>query len=259
MPTYFTYETRSEYMDSTSSIVTANAEYLGPDTILVSVNKSTGHFSIEHFPDINDPDSVPVLPDPVEYDDGEQTRKYIMLDKNNDNHIVLMDMLSDQVDVNSPTAPAVTEIIRTHTFSDESTFQFRKRNPQYQDTCHSFDLNHTTINANGVVTYVRFGDNADTVGRWLYDDDLKHQLHLAKESYIALYENTFLATQKEVYRKVVELHDLMIYDLVDKVPNWKLVPPTPFDVTQGYTLAEFERDTENWSWGTLVDRNSDYA
>ena len=210
MPTYFTYETRSEYMDLTSSLTTANAEYLGPDTILLSIDKGTGSFTVEHFPDINDPDSVPELPDPVEYDDGDRVRKYVMLDKTNDNHIILMDMLSDRIDVNSPTAPAVTEVIRTHTFSDDSTFQFRKRNPQFQDTCHTFDINHTTVNADGVVTYVRYGDKADTVGMWLDNQSLKDQLLKAKESYIALYESTFLATQKEVYRKVIELHDLMM-------------------------------------------------
>lgn len=255
----FTYQTRSVYMDPESELVDCTTEYLGPEKILIRILED-GSYSLVHYP-IPDAEGNIILPEIPEIE-GDETN-YVILDQANDDHVILMDMLSESIDYNDPTNDDMrkTLVFRTHTFEDGSTFVFRRTKPKYDDTSHTFSKSATTVNVDGTVNFVRFATDEE-IGEWLNDDVLKAQMEMHKHKYLALYQreiSPFRAAEKEIFRKVCELCDVLIYDLIEKVPNWMITPPTAIDVAQGGNHSELAMDTEGWTWGTIEDVSSDYA
>lgn len=254
----FTYQTRSNYLDSSSPLVTATAQYLGPEKILLIVNPD-GTYRIHEYPvaDAEGNITLPVIPEDVPEDIN-----YVMLDQTNDQHVILMDMLSEKTNVNAPDYPNKTTIVfRVHTFEDGTTYKFRRVKPTFDDTVHTFSLLATTVNTDGTINFVRFA-TPEEIGEWLDNDILKNQMAMHKDKYFELYQkeiSPLRTAEKEVLRKVCELCDVLIYDLIDKVPNWMISPPSAIDVVQGGDYGQLSLASENWNWGTVVDKTADYA
>jgi hypothetical protein len=254
----FTYQTRSNYLDSSSPLVTATAQYLGPEKILLIVNED-GTYRIHEYPipDAEGNVTLPTIPEIVPED-----IHFVMLDQTNDQHVILMDMLSEQTNVNAPDYSARTTILfRVHTFQDGSTYKFRRIKPTFDDTLHTFSLSATTVNTDGTINFVRFATEED-IGEWLDNESLKKQMSMYRDKYFELYQkelSPLRANEKEVLRKVCELCDVLIYDLIDKVPNWMISPPSAVDVVQGGDFGELALASPDWNWGTVVDKTSQYA
>jgi len=255
----FTYKTRVNYLDANSKLVKVTTQYLGPEKILIKVDADTGKFTVAHYP-IAAEDGTIELPQ-IPSIEGDETN-YVMLDQQNDDHVILMDMISEKVDVNDPTKDALrkTLVFRTHTFEDGSTFLFRRTKPKYDDTTHTFSINGTTVNVDGTINFIRYATDED-LGDWLNDDVMINQIKMHRQKYLELYQqelSSFRAAEKEVFRKVCELCDVLIYDLIVKVPNWMITPPTAIDVTEGGNHGELALDTEGWTWGEIEDVSSKY-
>lgn len=254
----FTYQTRSNYLDPNSPLVTATTQYLGPEKILIIVNND-GTYRIHEYPIPNAEGNI-ILPSIPE--NAPEDINYVLLDQNNDQHVILMDMLSEKIDVNAPNYTDRTTIVfRIHTFEDGTTYTFRRTKPTFDDTTHTFSLSATTVNIDGTINFVRFATQEE-LGEWLDNDKLKDQMSMYKDKYFELYQKTILpsrSAEKEVFRKVCELCDILIYDLIDKVPNWMISTPSPIDVAEGGDHGELALAAGNWNWGTIVDKTAQFA
>lgn len=251
----FTYQTRVNYLNSNSPLITATTQYLGPEKILLIVNED-GTYRIHHYPiaDANGVVTLPVIPENIPDD-----IHYVMLDQSNDQHVILMDMLSEKINVNDAAYPDRTTIVfREHTFADGTKYIFRRTKPKFDDTNHTFSLRATTVNLDGTINFVRFATDED-VGEWLNDQAMKDQITSHKDKYFELYQKTFVATQKEVFRKVCEVCDVLIYDLIDKTPNWMISAPSAIDVVEGGDHGELALKFPDWNWGTVEDKTADFA
>lgn len=251
----FTYQTRVNYLNADSPLVTVTTQYLGPEKILLIVN-TDGTYRVHEYPiaDANGNIPLPVIPENIPED-----IHYVLLDQANDQQVILMDMLSERVNVNEPAAELRTTILfRVHTFEDGTTYKFRRTKPTYDDTTHTFSLSGTTVNLDGTINFVRFATDED-IGEWLDDTAMKKQITSHKDKYFELYQRTFVPAQKEIFRKVCELCDVLIYDLIDKTPNWMISAPSAIDVVQGGDHGELALNSPGWNWGTVVDNTADFV
>jgi hypothetical protein len=220
----FTYESRVTYLDPDSALKTVTGNYVGPEQILICLHQD-GSF---------DQSDVPETGQGLGYtlDDldppGHTDSKWMILDQTNDDHVILMDMLTG-CEGATPTWQITT--VKEITLSDATTYTMQYRNPVDDDTLHTFAIHETSIDYDsGEITFVR-------TQQWATREAIQNQAEQFMLVYRGLYDNAVSDAAKQKYKNLLEIYEIIDTDLAITYPRLNEIEfPDLASLAQGSTF-----------------------
>lgn len=227
----YTYEKPVDLFDPSSAMETVTCNYVGPEEILVVVDEN-GKFSVQEIPQLVD--GVWTVIDktdlPADMNIPETDDRYVLLDANDDNHVILMQMiageeikLKDEIDI---------ETLGTYTHSDDTTFVLKSEDPNDSiDPTSIIDEEATIIGGDNTVEYA-----------YAFTSVSNEILIEAIESNILTSNERKMSAETAALTKLWSKHVAVLNwikdDIIGTVPASKIVIPNVVDVELGETFAE---------------------
>jgi hypothetical protein len=220
----FTYESRVTYLDPDSALKTVTGNYVGPEQILICLH-SDGHYEQADVPEVGQ--GLGYTLDEID-PPAHENAKWMILDQTNDDHVILMDMLTG-CDGFTPTWQINT--VREFTLTDGSTYTMQYRNPVDDDTLHTFAIHKTSIDYDSeTITFVR-------TEQWANRQDMQTQAEKFMTEYRKLYDNAVSDAAKQKYKNLLEIYETIDTDLAITYPRLNEVEfPDLASLAQGSTF-----------------------
>lgn len=189
--------------------------YKGAETIWIYVDKDTG--KNPQFVSEGD------LPDPTD----TETRRSVLLDANNENHILLMDILANSRGHTHEDGWVTEYLNEEGDIPDNPTYRFEYTTYATHDAVHTYDYNSIIVDENNVVSCLEFCNPPST--DW---NPAKIRLESDIVAFTERLNDPMIASFPEVkskFQQYISLLKFILDNFVDKVPIWKVTIPLYHD------------------------------